>query len=310
MTEQTMIEQTIDVDGVGIAIRDEGPREAQPVVMLHGGSRTLADWLFVAPKLAVDHRVVSVDFRGHGASDLVPTYSFNDGVADCRGVVEALGLEAPVIVGHSLGGMTAIRYAARGGRCRAIVNVDGFGTGHPAEFPGYSEEESLAKLQHFAELSEEQFLTPEDTGDEAWMDGAVTQYRTGIESTGLSWETAEPLVRRGYRRLDDGRWQTSPSGAINAAMYRSLFMVDHWADYARLTVPTLVIRSTREDSGMDDPDDQKFLAAFSVGIEEHLAEHAARRPDFTVEHYDTGHMVMWEKPDELVESIRRFVASL
>ena len=305
-----MSEQTIDVDGVGIAIRDEGPRAGRPIVMLHGGSRTLADWLFVAPKLAEDHRVVSIDFRGHGKSEAVPTFEFDHGVADCAGVVKALGLDGAVIVGHSLGGMTAIRYAARGGRCAAIVNVDGFGTGHPSEFPGYTEEDALERLNGFAALSEKQFLDPQDTGDEAWMTEAMSVYRKGIEAMGLTWETAEPLVRRGYRHLPDGTWQTSPSGALNASMYRSLFMVDHWADYDKLSVPTLVIRSTREDSGMDDPETLKFLEAFRVGIEQKLDEQAQRRPDFTVEHYDTGHMVMWEKPAELVESIRRFVASL
>src|SRR3982750_3061391 len=111
-----MNESTIDIDGVGIAIADDGPRDARPNVMLHGGSRTLADWLFVAPALAERNRVVTVDFRGPGRAD---------GVAACAGVVEALDLRDAVIVGHSLGGMTAIRYAAEGGRCAAVVNVDG-----------------------------------------------------------------------------------------------------------------------------------------------------------------------------------------
>lgn len=305
-----MTDRTIDVDGIGIAVRDEGRPDGRPIVLLHGGSRTLADWLFVAPSLAEDHRVVSVDFRGHGLSDVVDSFVFDDGVRDCAGVVEALDLRDAVIVGHSLGGMTAVRYAARGGRCAAIVNVDGFGTGHPSEFPGYSEEQAKSKLDHFAALSEKQFLDPQDSGDEAWMTEAVTQYRKGIEAMGLSWETAEPLVRRGYRRLPDGSWQTSPSGAINASMYRSLFMTDHWADYDRLGVPALVIRSDREDNDMDDPEDVEFLAAFRIGLEQKLDAWVAKAGNRTVEHFDTGHMVMWEKPAELVESIRRFVATL
>ena len=64
---------------------------------------SLADWLFVTPMLVDDFRVVSVDFRGHGKSDPVSAYSFEDGVADARGVVDALDLRDPVIVGHSLG---------------------------------------------------------------------------------------------------------------------------------------------------------------------------------------------------------------
>jgi pimeloyl-ACP methyl ester carboxylesterase len=86
-------------------------------------------------------------------------------------------------------------------------------------------------------------------------------------------------------------------------------MIDHWADYDKLSVPTLVIRSDREDSGMEDPETLKFLAAFRIGVEQKLDEQRERRLDFEVEHFDTGHMVMWEKPAELVESIRRFVAA-
>lgn len=306
-----MTEQTIDVDGIAIAITDNGPRDTRPIVLLHGGSRTLADWIFVEPKLTETNRVVAIDFRGHGASQVVDTFTFDDGVADCTGVVDALGLDDAVVVGHSLGGMTAIRYAAGGGRCSAIVNVDGFGTGHPSEFPGYSVEEATEKLKGFAAMSEKQFLDPQDTGDDAWLDAAMSQYRKGIEAMGLAWETAEPLVRRGYRQLDDGRWQTSPSGAINASMYRSLFMHDHWADYDKLTMPTLVIRSVNDDHGMDDPDTIKFLDAMRIGLDQLLAERVERRPkEFFVEHYETGHMVMWEKPAELVNSIRRFVDAL
>jgi len=305
-----MNESTIDVDGVGVAITDEGPRDARPIVMLHGGSRTLADWLFVAPALAERNRVVRVDFRGHGKSDVVPSFDWGDGVADCAGIVDALDLRDAVIVGHSLGGMTAIRYAAEGHRCAGVVNVDGFGTGHPSEFPGYSEAEAREKLEGFAAMSEKEFLDPQDTGDESWMDAAVAQYRAGVEAMGLRWVTAEPLVRRGYRQLDDGRWQTSPSGAINASMYRSLFMADHWAYYDKVSVPTLVIRSTNDDHGMDDPETVRFLEAMRVGLDTLLAEQTARRPDFAVEHYETGHMVMWEKPAELTHSIQHFVDSL
>jgi pimeloyl-ACP methyl ester carboxylesterase len=305
-----MNESTIDVDGVGIAIADDGPRDARPIVMLHGGSRTLADWLFVAPALVERNRVVRVDFRGHGKSDAVPSFGWEDGIRDCEGVVEALDLHDPVIVGHSLGGMVAIRYAAEGRRCGAVVNVDGFGTGHPSEFPGYTEEEAREKLEGFAAMSEKEFLDPQDTGDEAWMDEAVVQYRKGVEAMGLTWETAEPLVRRGYRQLDDGRWQTSPSGAINASMYRSLFMADHWAFYDKVSVPTLVIRSVNDDHGMDDPETVRFLESMRVGLDTLLAERVAQRPDFFVEHYETGHMVMWEKPAELITSIQNFVDEL
>src|SRR5688500_1753515 len=113
----TAIDRKIDLGGVGVAIQDQRPRDALPRVFLHGGSRTPGDWLFVVPSLADDFRIVTVDFRGHGKSDPVPSYSWLDGVKDTAGVIEGLSLDDPVVIGHSLGGMTAIKYAADGRRC-------------------------------------------------------------------------------------------------------------------------------------------------------------------------------------------------
>lgn len=305
----TDIDRQIDVDGVGVAIQDQGPRDALPLVFLHGGSRTLADWLFVVPSLVDEFRVVTVDFRGHGKSDPVPAYSWLDGVKDTAGVIEGLSLTDPVVIGHSLGGMTAIKYAADGGRCVGVVNVDGFGAGHYSEFPGYEKEDATRRLAGFAEESEKMFRAQVDTGDAEWMEKAVSAFRPSLERMGVSWDTAEPLVRRGFRQLPDGRWQTSPSANVNASMYKSLSGVEHWSNYQRLTVPTLTVRGTAKEE-QDDGDGGKFLAAYGRNIEQRLAEEQARRDNCYVEELDCGHMVMWQKPVELVDSIRRFVKGL
>lgn len=305
----TDIDRKIHVDGVGVAIQDQGPRDALPLVFLHGGSRTLADWLFVVPSLADDFRVVTVDFRGHGRSDAVESYSWLDGVKDTAGVIDGLSLDDPVVIGHSLGGMTAIKYAADGGPCVGIINVDGFGAGHHSEFPGYEEEDAVRRLAGFAEESEKMFRAQVDTGDEAWMEGAIAAFKPSLEAMGVSWEVAEPLVRRGFRQLPDGRWQTSPSANVNASMYKSLSGTEHWSNYAGLTMPTLVVRGV-VDEEQDDKDGGKFLAAYRRNIETHLEEEKARRDNFYVDELECGHMVMWQKPAELVDSIRRFVKSL
>jgi pimeloyl-ACP methyl ester carboxylesterase len=75
------------------------------------------DHTYFAPQrdhLAKRHRVVSVDLRGHGESDKPKTKYSIDGFADdVAWLSRELGLEKPIVIGHSMGGMTALELAAR-----------------------------------------------------------------------------------------------------------------------------------------------------------------------------------------------------
>lgn len=87
---------------------DDGDPEAPPVLLLHGITQSSATWGWIVPQLADRHRVVRLDFRGHGRSGRVPgEYHFPGYIADATAVCEQV-LGAPaVVVGHSLGGGTA-----------------------------------------------------------------------------------------------------------------------------------------------------------------------------------------------------------
>jgi len=92
----------------------EGPPDA-PVVVLAGSlGSTLQMWDGQVPALAERFRVVRYDTRGHGRSP-VPDgpYSLDDLVDDAVALLDRLGVRAASLVGLSLGGMTAIRLAAR-----------------------------------------------------------------------------------------------------------------------------------------------------------------------------------------------------
>jgi pimeloyl-ACP methyl ester carboxylesterase/enoyl-CoA hydratase/carnithine racemase len=105
--------EEITYDDVG-----EGP----PLVLLHslGTSRRL--WHSVIPTLALHHRVIALDARGHGGSSNHAGY-LPEGVAeDVVGLVERLGLDRFSLLGISMGGLTAVRVAAAlGPRVRALV---------------------------------------------------------------------------------------------------------------------------------------------------------------------------------------------
>ena len=116
----------VTADGVPLHVLDAEGR-GQPIVLLHGGGRSVADWTDVAARLsALGYRPVAIDLRGHGATP-VAAWSWDAALADVASVVAALELARPAVVGHSLGGMVAALWAARHPECPLAVNADGHG---------------------------------------------------------------------------------------------------------------------------------------------------------------------------------------
>lgn len=111
----------------GIEVRfDRTGGGGQPIVLLHGLMGSGACWRPVARAIDRDVDVVLPDARGHGGSTAPASgYSYDELADDVVGFLEALRLERPVLVGHSMGGMTAAVVASRGARTlRGLVLVD------------------------------------------------------------------------------------------------------------------------------------------------------------------------------------------
>lgn len=115
----------LDDGNVSLAYDDVG-RGDLPVLLIHGMSCNRTLWKAQVDHLAPSHRVVAYDQRGHGESSLASDgeYGVPSFVADARRLCTHLGLERPVVVGHSLGGVTAIMLAAEPGFASAMVLVD------------------------------------------------------------------------------------------------------------------------------------------------------------------------------------------
>jgi pimeloyl-ACP methyl ester carboxylesterase len=115
-----------------------------PIVLIHGHNRSGDDLLHVAQDLARDHRVLLPDLRFHGRSgyadciteDLTgvetPVRSgvhatIADLAQDVHALIEAAGMQQPVLLGHSLGGMIVMDYWRQyAGQARALVLDDCF----------------------------------------------------------------------------------------------------------------------------------------------------------------------------------------
>ena len=92
-----------------------GPPDAPTVLFIHGLSQFAYTWNATAQALAGRHRCVAINLRGHGDSSPSPErrYSLDLHAGDIHTLVTALGLERPVVCGHSLGGRVAIAFAGR-----------------------------------------------------------------------------------------------------------------------------------------------------------------------------------------------------
>lgn len=102
---------TIDNAGVGLHVAVDGPADAPPVLLLHGITSCVHTWDWLVPHLVDRHRVLRLDFRGHGRSDRATSYHFPDYLSDAVAVCEQLAGGPVVAVGHSLGGGTAAALA-------------------------------------------------------------------------------------------------------------------------------------------------------------------------------------------------------
>jgi pimeloyl-ACP methyl ester carboxylesterase len=113
-------------DGLRLHALDYGDRHSPhlPVVCLPGLTRTVEDFAVLAPALANDRRVLSLDYRGRGRSDYDPDpehYSIPVETADVVAVMTALEAVPAIIVGTSRGGLIAMALAA--GKVELLAGV-------------------------------------------------------------------------------------------------------------------------------------------------------------------------------------------
>lgn len=112
------------VNGTGLSYEDHGA--GRPLVFLHGWGTSGRVWDAQTADLGRDHRVITVDWRGCGRSERPTTgYTIADVTHDTLEFLDALELDAPVLIGSSIAGAFVLEAAlAAPRRIGAVIPVD------------------------------------------------------------------------------------------------------------------------------------------------------------------------------------------
>ncbi len=116
--------QELDVDGRRVFAVDLGPRDAPPLLILHGFPSSSLDFHRVVDRLAENHRVVLHDHLGFGFSDKPADYSYSllEQADIALGVWRQLGVEGGHLLGHDYGTSVVTELVAR--RERGLLPID------------------------------------------------------------------------------------------------------------------------------------------------------------------------------------------
>lgn len=278
------------------------------VILVHGVGRTLADFGSLAPLLAVHHRVVAMDLRGHGRSG-EGGWAWDDVVGDVHAVAHAYGFDRPAVVGHSLGGIVAAMCGERGA-CRAVVNIDGHFQDRLDQYVGMQPAEVAERLAELKALGQAMWQGSQGPlGEEAVEQGRQAA-RAEAATLGLDPDLAVETFERGLRLEPGGIYRRRPAMSTIEPLNAAVEGYDLLGLYRRVSCPLLIFNAVA--AGPAAPGTPEWLsslmAAFRQGLRRDLGLLAANEPQVVVREVDATHMLIVDHPELVAGEVVGFLA--
>jgi pimeloyl-ACP methyl ester carboxylesterase len=185
---------------------DWGPAGNPPLVLLHGYSAQARYWDGFAVHMRDAYHVYALDQRGHGDSDWADAYPPEAMPADLAAFADQLGLGRFTIVGHSMGGSVAFRYAADHPERVERLIIEDAGLPSPERPPVPNPDNSVQRM-----------LAKDVFADE---DEVVAHLMR--QSPGVAEARIREVIPHWFRQRDDGRYTYK----FDPALRRRLRAVD------------------------------------------------------------------------------------
>ena len=263
-----------------------GDPAAPPLLLIQGGRDLARSWDAVAQAFATTHYVIAPDLRGHGDSDWAGDggYAMLDFVVDLGNLVVHSGLERFDLVGHSLGGNIAWRYAAAfPERVRRLTIIEGLG--YAAAKQAALEARPLA-----ARMRDEILAHQSRRTRRVYPDLAAATARLRAANPRLSEQLADHLIAHATQAVPEGIvFRHDP--CLGPKHEVDLTMAERQALWGSLPMPVLLVYG--RDSWATDPETDGRAAAFRD----------ARRILFD----DAGHWVQHDRTEAFVAALREFL---
>ena len=272
--------QFVDIgSGVTVHLRDEGPRDGVPIILLHGSAADLHTWQPWVDGLTDTYRVIRFDQIGHGLTgpDSAGDYSLENFVADIDEVADALELETFVLGGNSMGGGHAVAYALEHPeRVRGLILVDAGGAPRLTESKG-NIGFTIARTPVINRIMEH--ITPRSMIEQSLRQSVSNEAVVTDEAVDRYWELLRyPGNRRATIARFSGAWATFDAAQV-----------------ASITAPTLILWG--EEDGLISVDSGRWFDG--------------NLPNSTLVIYPgIGHLPQEETPDASIAEVRNWLATL
>jgi len=243
--------------------------QGDPIIVLHGLFGTLDNWQTVARKLSENYLVYLIDQRNHGKSPHTDSFDYQDMADDVNELMNSEGIPEAHILGHSMGGKTAMQLSmSYPEKVRSLIVVDiapkAYQGGHQEIFDALFSLD-LSTIESRKAADEQLQLSIPDFGVRQFLLKNLTRQKTG----GYGWKMNLSVIYESY-----------------AAILATIEITEPFEN------PTLFIRGERSKY-ISDKDEENIKKTFPTAT--------------IITISDAGHWLHAEQPEALLDAINAFI---
>ena len=251
-------DQTVQGPVGAIYVDDGGGKEGLPVVFLHSFAGDTSHWASQLDHLRHERRALAIDFRGHGKSAAPDNqdYRVESLVKDVEAALDKLAIKRFVLVGHSMGGAVAAKYAgAHQDRVAGLVLVAA-----PGKVPAEQAQKVMATIEADYDATMKQYM-------DKLLTGAQQNVRTQVLAQAAKLPKADSLAIMRALFADDPLVSIDRYAGPKLIIYTSSATEPNDLQNARPKIPHRELAGTSHWPQLDKPREfDQVLDEFLAGL--------------------------------------------